>query len=60
MPVDSLKGVKPRILPVIGHAQPRPLLETFARHAFWELPRSDVEELAMLKGIQPPKDISFV
>ena len=60
MPVESLNGVKPRILPVIDHAQPRPLLETCAMNAFWKLSRNEVEELAMLKGIQPPNGIPFV
>ena len=60
MPVDSLKGVAPRLLPITGHAQPRPLLDTSARKAFWQLSRSEVEELALLKGIQTSKDRCFL
>ena len=56
-PVDCLKGVAPRLLPITDHAQPRPLLETCAMKAFWQLSRSEVEELALLKGILTSNDM---
>ena len=60
IPAPSLRGIAPRILPVLDVAQPKPLLHMCALKCFWNMTRSEVLQLAGLKHINVPEDQDFV